>query len=225
MTPAKGETALDERAPSAAIRSISDVRASRAAMEADIRASLLAAAARVLTEEGPAALTVRRVAEAVNASTKLIYTHFGGKDGLLEALYLHSFASLTQAFQLHQGEPDPHRRFRLMIDTYRSFALREPALYNVMFGDLGRAWEAPAESRRKAWTSFETLRQTVQDCLPPARAADATRVTYLLWSAAHGVVSVEMRGLLGGSVQGDELFQMAVDAVCLAHGLAEGSTS
>lgn len=218
MTPAKGEMALDERTPSATIRSISDVRASRAAMEADIRASLLAAAAKILSEEGPAALTVRHVAEAVNASTKLIYTHFGGKDGLLEALYLHSFASLTQAFQVHLGERDPHRRFRLMIDAYRSFALREPALYNVMFGDLGRAWEAPAESRRKAWASFETLRQAVQDCLPSA-SAEATRITYLLWAAAHGVVSVEMRGLLGGPIDGDELFRMAVDAVCAAHGL------
>lgn len=220
MTAAKEKTALDERAPPATIRSISDVRASRAAMEADIRASLLAAAAKILSEEGPAALTVRHVADAVNASTKLIYTHFGGKDGLLEALYLHSFASLTQAFQVHLGEADPHRRFRLMIEAYRSFALREPALYNVMFGDLGRAWEAPAESRRKAWTSFETLRQAVQDCLPPASAAEATRITYLLWAAAHGVVSVEMRGLLGSAVQGEELFSMAVDAVCRAHGLA-----
>ena len=49
-----------------------DLRAARAAMEADIRATLLSAAARVLSEEGPAALTVRRVAEAVNGDACLV---------------------------------------------------------------------------------------------------------------------------------------------------------
>ena len=121
-------------------RLLLDIRAARATMEADTRATLLAAAARVLSEEGPSALTVRRVADSVNASTKMIYTHFGGKDGLLDALYLHSFAGLTHAFQAQSGELDPVLRLDNMVTAYRAFALSEPALYNVMFGDLGRAF-------------------------------------------------------------------------------------
>ncbi|KEQ53887.1 TetR/AcrR family transcriptional regulator [Sphingobium chlorophenolicum] len=85
---------------------LGDVRAVRAAMETDMRAVLLGAAAVLLSEEGPSALTVRRVADAVNASTKMIYTHFGGKDGLFDALYLHSFAGLMRAFEDQCDESD-----------------------------------------------------------------------------------------------------------------------
>jgi len=198
-------------------RILADVRAARAAAEADIRATLLTAAATVLSEEGPSALTTRRLAEAVNASTKVIYTHFGGKEGLLDALYLHAFYSLMQAFDTHADELDPLARLRRMTATYRSFALAEPALYNVMFGDLGRAWEAPLASRRKAWQSFETLRETVSQCLASERRSEALRVTYLIWAAMHGVVSLELRKLIGGSQNSAQLFRQAATAICKAH--------
>jgi AcrR family transcriptional regulator len=55
-------------------RPLPDGRLARATIEPDTRATLLAAAARVLSEEGPAALTVRRVAEAVNAVAKMAYS-------------------------------------------------------------------------------------------------------------------------------------------------------
>ncbi|KKW91581.1 TetR/AcrR family transcriptional regulator [Sphingobium chungbukense] len=201
------------------VRRLGDVRAARAAMETDARASLLAAAAVVLSEEGPSALTVRRVAETVNASTKMIYTHFGGKDGLFNALYLHSFAGLTGAFQAHGEVQDPFLRLDKLISAYRAFALSEAALYNVMFGDLGRAWEAPIESRRQAWTSFATLRDTVRLCLVPDRAGEASRISYLLWAAMHGVVSLELRKLIGSAEDSEQLYHLAVAAVRDAHGL------
>ena len=200
-------------------RLLLDIRAARATMEADTRATLLAAAARVLSEEGPSALTVRRVADSVNASTKMIYTHFGGKDGLLNALYLHSFAGLTHAFQAQSGELDPVLRLDNMVTAYRAFALSEPALYNVMFGDLGRAWEAPLRSRRQAWKSFETMRDVVRLCLPRARSEEAGRSTYLLWAAMHGVVSLELRKLLGSAGDREQLYRLAVAAVREAEGL------
>ncbi|ATE63592.1 TetR/AcrR family transcriptional regulator [Rhizorhabdus dicambivorans] len=201
------------------VRRFGDVRAVRATMEGETRAALLDAAAVLLSEEGPSALTVRRVADAVNASTKMIYTHFGGKDGLFNALYLHSFAGLTRAFQAELAEQDPFARLEKMIAAYRAFALGEASLYNVMFGDLGRAWQAPVESRRQAWTSFETLRDTVRLCLPPERAAEASRISYLLWAAMHGVVSLELRKLLGNAEDGQQLYGLAVSSVYEAQGL------
>jgi AcrR family transcriptional regulator len=203
---------------SAAPPIVADLRAARAAMEADTRAALLAAAAAVLSEEGPAALTVRRVAEQVNGSTKMIYTHFGGKDGLTDALYRHSFATLMARLEAEPAGP-PAERLHRMTATYRAFALAEPALYGVMFGDLGRAWEPPLASRREAWRSFGALRDTVRRCLPESRADEATRTTHLLWAAMHGIVGLELRKLLGHGENGAELFALAVAAVLRARGV------
>lgn len=197
--------------------SIGNIRAARSAMEAESRATLLFAAATLLSEEGPAALTVRRVAERANASTKMIYTQFGGKDGLLEALYLQSFAALDQAFRVHVAEPNRAKRLAYMLRAYRTFALSEPALYNVMFGDLGRAWEAPPDCRKQAWRSFETLRHTVLDNLPSEHSLDAEQVTHALWSAAHGVVSLELRKLIGPRYMPAQLFESVLNAIFVAN--------
>ncbi|MEI8238364.1 MAG: hypothetical protein WCI22_03000, partial [Actinomycetota bacterium] len=43
-------------------------------------------------------ISLRRVAEAVNCSTTLLYSLFGGKDGLADELYLEGFARLKRAF-------------------------------------------------------------------------------------------------------------------------------
>ncbi len=52
-----------------------------------------------------------------------------------------------------------------MCLAYRDHALVEPSLYNIMFDDLGRAYEALVAGRRQAWRSFHELRDTVAACL------------------------------------------------------------
>jgi AcrR family transcriptional regulator len=196
-----------------------DLRLARAGFDADARAAMLVAAARILREEGPAALTVRRVAERVNASTKVIYTRFGGKDGLLDALYIHAFEGLGIVLSQCVEVAEPEPRLRRMCTAYRRYALAEPALYNIMFGDLGRAYEAPVASRRQAWRTFHALRDTVAACLPAARAGEADEITRLLWSAMHGVVGLELRGVLGDAAACEALFAAAIDAVFVARWL------
>jgi AcrR family transcriptional regulator len=198
-----------------------DVRAVRSVMETDTRALLLNAAAALLSEQGPSALTVRRLASAVNGSTKMIYTHFGGMDGLFDALYRYSFEGLTQVFNDQSDEKDPFLRIEKMAIAYRDYAVREPSLYNVMFGDLGRAWQAPVASRREAWKSFEALRDAIRTCLPRARAAEGNEITYILWATMHGVVSLDLRKLLGTAKEGEKLYRSAVTSICVAHGLRQ----
>ena len=188
-------------------------------MAADNREGLLRAAAAILSNEGLSALTIRNVAKAVNVSTKMIYTHFGGKDGLLDALYLYSFASLTDAFLSHGSSEDPRRKLAALMSAYRSFALNEPAFYSVMFGDLGRSWEAPHSSRKKAWMSFRTLRLTVSDYLGDKRSSEATRITYLLWAAAHGVVSLETRKLFDPPQRAQQLYWNSINSICRSEEL------
>jgi len=87
-----------------------DVSLSRSSARSEIRVGVISAAARILAEEGLAALTVRRVADRVNASTKVIYTLFGGKDGLLEAVYLAAFDSLSEELAAPAAVAQPRER-------------------------------------------------------------------------------------------------------------------
>ena len=60
----------------------------------DVRRRLLDAAAQVLAEEGPSALTARRLTRDVGASTMAVYTHFGSMPALVREVVADGFARL-----------------------------------------------------------------------------------------------------------------------------------
>src|SRR5690606_6866209 len=99
--------------------------------------------------------------------------------------------------QIDPGEPAAS--LLRACHAYRDYACAHPTRYNIMFADLGRAYAAPLSSRRTAFESFGVLREAVEACLPAARSVAKTRVTGLIWATMHGVVSLELRGLLGSS--------------------------
>jgi AcrR family transcriptional regulator len=80
-----------------------DFRQSQEALRSSLREGMLDAASHLLQTEGAAALTVRKVAEAVNCSTTLLYSIFGGKDGLSNALYLEGFERFKSEFLSYEA--------------------------------------------------------------------------------------------------------------------------
>jgi AcrR family transcriptional regulator len=99
------------------------------------RHDLIIAAARDLAEaEGWEAVTTRRLAQLVEYSQPVLYSHFDGKDAIVRAVAIEGFAEL--AAQLHQarsaaGGPEP--ALRAVCAAYLTFAAARPALYQAMF--------------------------------------------------------------------------------------------
>lgn len=197
-----------------------DFRQAQEELRSTLRQGMLDAATRLLTEEGPAALTVRRVADAVNCSTTLLYSLFGGKDGLANELYLEGFARLKEAFRAAAAQSptkkgDGLAPLRLHARVYHDYARRNPSYYMVMFGDAIAGFVPPVESRNKAWESLAVLIDTFDACmksgaLPPSSPTAAAR---LLWAAMHGAVSLELKGYYLKTERASELFDAAVNAV------------
>ena len=187
-----------------------DVKDARDRLKVETRAALLGAAARILAEEGLAALTVRRAASEVGASAKLVYTLFGGKDGLLEALYLDAFAGLAGALDGSAETLEPVARIASMAEAYRRYALAHPDRYGVMFGEAGAGFTASVEARREAWGTFAALKQAMSEHLGDAGGEAVEVRTRVLWSAMHGAVSLELRGLLGPPELAGQIYERAV---------------
>jgi len=113
-----------------------DYQSARADGDAVVRRGLLDLAARMLDEEGPQALTLRALAQRANCSTKVVYTLFGGKNGLSEGLKVEGFAQLRFAVERERRRHrDPGRALLPIMMTYRTFALAHRALFRVMFGN------------------------------------------------------------------------------------------
>jgi AcrR family transcriptional regulator len=203
---------------------IVDFRQGQEDLHRSLRQGMLDAATRLLTEEGPAALTVRKVAESVNCSTTLLYSLFGGKDGLSNALYLEGFARLKLEFAANSVPPTTFdgradlQRLNALAQIYHQYAKRNASYYMVMFGDAIAGFVPPLESRNQAWESFTVLIDAFDECmqadvLPRTNPTAAAR---LLWAAMHGAISLELKGYYLKTERADELFNAAVQAVLRA---------
>jgi AcrR family transcriptional regulator len=174
------------------------------------RRPVLEAAARLLAEEGPHGLSLRRIAAEAGGSTQLVYTLFGGKSGLADALYAEGFGRLAAACRAALVEcPPPGDPERLMAigRAYRAFAKREPAFFAVMFGKaIPDFTPTSATSGRCRANTFGNLVAEVQACLDAGTlvagdslagtASGAEGLARLCWVTVHGLSALESAGML-----------------------------
>src|SRR4051794_19256620 len=100
----------------------------------DIRLALLAAAEGLVERDGAEALSVRGVADIVGTTTRAIYSVFGSKAGLLEALAARLFELLSEAIDAVELTDDPAADLvAASLQGFRRTALEHAALYNLVF--------------------------------------------------------------------------------------------
>ncbi|MFG1944424.1 TetR/AcrR family transcriptional regulator [Nonomuraea sp. NPDC048826] len=161
-----------------------------------VRAVILDAAKSLLIAEGPAALTVRRISGEVGCSTKVIYTLFGGKDGLGQALWVEGFVQFERRLLEVPHDDDALAHLGAGIAAYREYALEEPDYYRVMFQGVLSGYVLDETARKAARRPFRMLVSGVQRCLDEGRlqGGAAVEIADMLWMAMHGAVSLEISG-------------------------------
>ncbi|HEV3380563.1 MAG TPA: TetR/AcrR family transcriptional regulator [Trebonia sp.] len=164
---------------------------------ADVQRELVAAAEAVLVRDGPGALTVRAVAAEAGIAPMGVYNRFGGKDGLVDALLIIGFDRLRAAIE-SGAEPVMIGRLRACGLRYRAFALANPNFYAIMFEDaIAHEHDSPAVGEH-AKAAFGALVRLVE--LTAATGAivapDPVEVAQQVWSAVHGAVALELKGLV-----------------------------
>jgi AcrR family transcriptional regulator len=164
---------------------------------ADVQRELLAAAEAVLIREGPGGLTVRAVATEAGIAPMGVYNRLGGKDGLVDALLIRGFDRLRAACDATAG-PDATARFFDAGRRYREFALANPHFYAIMFEDaIPHMFDNP-EVAEHAEAAFNALVRVVEltAAAGAIAAPDPVEVAQQIWSAIHGAVALELKGLI-----------------------------
>lgn len=162
----------------------------------EIGVRLVDEAGRILTEDGPAGLSLRRLAAQAGTSTMAVYTRFGDKDGLLAAMHAEGFRRLGSALQAAAArQPDDalESLFEMGL-AYRQAALDSPHLYHLMFGEMAPSFEPDEDGRAIADAAYEPLVSGVRRALGAGAltGGDAERVALYLWAVSHGFVSLEI---------------------------------
>ncbi|MBS0196633.1 MAG: TetR/AcrR family transcriptional regulator [Planctomycetes bacterium] len=161
------------------------------------RERILAAARALFVKEGFEAVSMRKIAAAIEYTPAAIYTHFKDKTELLMALGDSDFGLMRDSMRDVEKIADPVERLRACGRAYIRFALEHPHHYRLMFMT---SWpyiepkDCLIEHGNADEDAHAFLCGLVRECIQAGRLRpkyrDAHTTTQACWAAAHGVVSL-----------------------------------
>ncbi|MEU4242324.1 helix-turn-helix domain-containing protein [Actinoplanes sp. NPDC026619] len=178
----------------------------------EVRAAIIAAASRLLTEEGARGVTTRAVSQAAGVQPPTIYRLFGDKDGLLDALAEHAMAAYVGEKSI-ETELDPLTDLQVGWRSHIAFGLANADLFRQLSDPRRRnspavaAGDAVLRRRVHRLAAAGRLRVSEERAVEMIQAAGRGTVLTLL---AHGTSPAhDDRGL------GDAMFDAVTAAILI----------
>ncbi|MFB7907313.1 TetR/AcrR family transcriptional regulator [Kitasatospora sp. NPDC059146] len=150
------------------------------------RERLIVATARELAEQqGWEAVTTRRLAERIEYSQPVLYSHFRGKREIIGAVALEGVTEMAAALRAATRAADgPRARVTALARTYLDFAARNPAVYDALFQLDGGLAFAEEDTPEPLKDGFAALLETLADVA--GEGVDPGLFTEVFWAALHG---------------------------------------
>ena len=228
----------------------SPVTGARARARVEVRAAILAAAARRVAEDGAADLSLRAVARDVGMVSSAVYRYFASRDELLTALIIEAYDSLGEhaeaAIAASRGRPAATRWVDAAL-AIRAWALAHRNDYALIYGTPIPGYAAPDDTVASGTRVSRALVSIVREAdrlepltdhplEPSLRASfaalrteidldvgDATTLAVITaWSQLFGLLSFELFGQTRNFVDDDEaLFRAAAAVMAASIGLRD----
>lgn len=122
----------------------------RAGVREVAREEILQAAWKLAREKGPAALTLRDLAKAVDMRAPSLYSYFPSKHAIYDAMFAEGTWRLWHLVQQQPAESDPRERLKAWLRTFVRYSCDDPALYQVLFQRSIPGFEPSPESMELA---------------------------------------------------------------------------
>jgi AcrR family transcriptional regulator len=181
-----------------------------------LRYSVVQAAAALLQEHGPEAVTVRRVADKMECSTKIIYSLFNKKEGLAKHLYLEGCRLLSLTFESVPLTGDPASDMRLLAKAYWQFSREHSSFYQVMFGGSFAEFKPDEDSLQGMTTALSQVSALVARAkaqVEPLHERDVLETVRFIWAPLHGVIHLYLTGQIGEHEEVIRLYDRTVSMV------------
>jgi len=158
----------------------------------DSKRKILDAASALFLAGGTAALSVRAIAAHAGVSTIGIYSHFQGKQGILDALYIEGFSAVIEALAVDELADSARERVLLASRRYLDTAEAYEPHYGLIFGKLDDSYQPCDEARIVAAAGFARLTQLVGDLLVEDASVESKSDAALkVWALIHGFVGLK----------------------------------
>ena len=175
----------------------------------EMRHAILEAAWQLVLRDGWQALSIRKIAEAIEYSVPVIYDHFANKEAILLELTKQGFQKLnSELVEAKEEANSPEEQIEAMAYAYWRFAFENEAYYQVMYG-LGIPSCETVNQIRELGTFSELILQPVRNLISRSKntETDPYLKLHTFWSMLHGLISINM---MGGGVKKEGLNKMVL---------------
>ncbi|NQD69846.1 TetR/AcrR family transcriptional regulator [Sphingobacterium shayense] len=160
----------------------------------EIRNNIIEQSWTIVRNEGWQALSIRRIAEAIEYSVPVIYKHFENKEAIQEHFIREGFAALTEHLDLaQQVSTDPSEKIRDIANSYWKFAAQQTDYYRIMFG-LGIPTCEKLNSVMEMHEVSEIMSNAILDTAKTSgiKNIDIHLKIKSFWSTLHGFIAIEL---------------------------------
>ncbi len=181
----------------------------------ELRDHVLAVAVELLTREGAAGFTARRIAAEASTSTPALYELFGDKGGLLREVFFAGFRLLHADLDGLRESADARADLVATLTRYRDFMRENPTLAEVMFSRPFTDFDPAPEEVRASGAVRELIVARVRRAVETKQlAGEPTDVAHVLVALVQGLTFAEQAGRLGRSrASVERRFQLGLRAV------------
>jgi AcrR family transcriptional regulator len=153
----------------------------------------------ILHQDGPEAVTMRRVAQAAGITAMALYRHYPDRAGLLNAIADAGFDELAVRLTQVQKSKSVERHLFNILDIYLDFSFEQPRLFELMFLTRrpgARQFPADFKSRLSPTANFATAVITGGMKSGHFRKDDPWEITFETGALLEGMVMLYIGGRL-----------------------------
>ena len=168
----------------------------------ELRERILDAARRIVMREGFGALSMRKIADAIEYSPATLYLHFESRDAIAHALCAEGYAQLLATFEPLVAIADPAERLKAIGRAYVAFGVAQPETYRLIFMEdpsyTGAALvggEGAEHSDHSDDKAFRLMVESIDALRAQGRlraGPDSQVCAEAFWATMHGIVALHL---------------------------------
>ncbi|WP_432846977.1 TetR/AcrR family transcriptional regulator [Amycolatopsis sp. CA-161197] len=162
---------------------------------ADRERLIVATAREVAEQQGWDAVTTRLLAQRIEYSQPVLYSHFRGKREIIGAVALEGATEMAATLRAATSSADgPRARVTALARAYLTFAEHNPAVYDAMFQLDGGLTFAKDDTPEPLKDAFAALLECLGEVAGPG--VHPGLFTEVFWAALHGLATLTRAGRL-----------------------------
>ncbi|CAN5401301.1 TetR/AcrR family transcriptional regulator [soil metagenome] len=156
------------------------------------RSGIISTAKAIASQEGWQAVSIRKIADAIDYSAPVVYEYFDSKDVLLDEIRNEGFRYLYKEYdRILKLYRDPEKRLYEISLIQWEFARQQPEIYQVMYNLDGAYCTMPVYQSESMQAVSRIVEEIIFSFIPKAKES-IKRLYFQWWSASHGMIMLAM---------------------------------